>query len=126
MAKQKPAIQHAEIVTKFGARLRELRSSRGVTQADLARQASVTPSHLWKLETGGAAPGIDLVERLAVALGTTVHDLLPSEPPKDSLPLLRQQAEKLFAMLLENSDRETLLMLNPLLARLLESPTRRR
>lgn len=126
MPKQKRAIRHAEIVTLFATRLRQLRSSRGMTQADLAHEASITVSYVWKLETGKAAPGIDLVARLAKALGTSVHDLLPSDAPVDPLPLLRDQAKKLFDGLLETADRESLLMLNPLLARLLESPTRRR
>ena len=126
MSKRKPVIQHAEIVERYSARLRELRSSRGLTQVELARKAGVTASYVWRLESGGAAPGIDLVERLATALGTTVHDLLPTTVAPETVVVLRDQARKLFEGLLESADRETLLMLNPLLARLGESPTRRR
>jgi transcriptional regulator with XRE-family HTH domain len=124
--KAKKEIEHASIVLRFGARLRELRNSRGMTQAELARQAQVTASYVWRLESGGAAPGIDLLDRLAVALGTTAADLLPVAEPPDSLPVLRDQARKLFESLMAEGDRETLLLLNPLMARLLESPTRRR
>ncbi len=128
MAKKtvKKEIEHARIVLRFGARLRELRNSRGMTQAELAHKANVTASYVWRLESGGAAPGIDLVDRLAVALGTTAADLLPVEEPPDNLPVLREQARKLFETLISEGDRETLLLLNPLMARLLESPTRRR
>lgn len=128
MAKKqaKKEIEHAGIVLRFGARLRELRNSRGMTQTELAAQAHVTASYVWRLESGGAAPGIDLVDRLAVALGTTAADLLPVAEPPDSLPVLREQARKLFESLMSEGDRETLLLLNPLMARLLESPTRRR
>jgi transcriptional regulator with XRE-family HTH domain len=126
MSKRKPQIKHAEIVELFAARLRELRLSRGMTQEALARAAHVTTSYVGRLESAGAAPGIDLVERLAKALGTTTHDLLPTSAPPETLSLLQDQAQKLFATLLESADRETLLMLNPLLARLGESPTRRR
>jgi len=55
----------------FAARLREVRVSRGMTQVELGRRAHVTASYVWRLESGGAAPGIDLVARLARALGTT-------------------------------------------------------
>lgn len=128
MAKKKPRkeIEHAGIVLRFGARLRELRNSRGMTQADLAHQAHVTASYVWRLESGGAAPGIDLLDRLATALGTTAADLLTASEPPDSLPVLRDQARKLFEKIMVEGDRETLLLLNPLLNRLLESPTRRR
>lgn len=124
--RKKVRIEHAEIVKRFAARLKELRRSRGLTQAELAEKAQITTSYVGRLESGGAGPGIDLVDRLAVALGTTVTDLLPAAPPPDTDEVLRQQARSLFDALLQNADRETLLMLNPLLARLGESPTRNR
>jgi transcriptional regulator with XRE-family HTH domain len=126
MARRRAPIRHAEIVQLFAARLREVRRSRGMTQAELARQAQVTASYIWRLESGGAAPGIDLVDRLATALGTTINDLLPTAASPDTMAVLREQAKRLFDALLETADRETLLMVNPLLTRLGESPTRRR
>ncbi|MCB9921814.1 MAG: helix-turn-helix transcriptional regulator [Planctomycetaceae bacterium] len=44
--------------------MRELRRSRGMTQAELARLAQITTSYVGRLESGGAAPEIDLVDRL--------------------------------------------------------------
>jgi len=123
--KPKPKIKHAEIVRRFAARLRELRSTRGMTQAELARLSRVTPSYLWRLESGAVSPGIDLVDRLATSLGTTIHDLLPTAST-DPLPLLQGQAKLLLDSLLKTADQPTLLMLCPLLARLAESPTRHR
>jgi transcriptional regulator with XRE-family HTH domain len=125
MAKRKTRVRQAEIVGLFASRLRELRHSRGLTQAELARQAHVTVSYIWRLETGGAAPGIDLVDRLARALGSSPTELLPTTVPSDALPVLRQQAGKLFETILQTADRETLLMLNPLLACVAESVARR-
>jgi transcriptional regulator with XRE-family HTH domain len=124
MAKRR--IQHAKIVNLFAARLRELRHSRGLTQATLARQAHVTTSYVGRLESGGAAPGIDLVDRLAAALGASLTELLPSTRSPDTLAVLQQQARKLFDSLLQGADKELLLMLNPLLARLVESTGRNR
>lgn len=124
--KGKKEIEHAAVVKRFAARLREIRNSRGMTQAELGQRAHVTPSYVWRLESAGAAPGIDVVERLAAALGTTAADLLPTTDPPETLPVLKAQATKLFETLLREADRETYLLLNPLLARLLESPTRRR
>ncbi len=125
MAKRKTTIKQAEIVEQFAARLKEVRSSRGMTQAELARQAHVAVSYIWKLESGAAAPGIDLVDRLARTLGTTAHDLLPTTPA-EPMSFLRAQATKLFETLLQTADQPTLTMVCPLLARLVESPTRRR
>ncbi|HEU5119193.1 MAG TPA: helix-turn-helix transcriptional regulator, partial [Isosphaeraceae bacterium] len=85
MAKRKVQIKHEPIVGVFAARLRELRLSRGMTQADLANRAIVTPTYIAKLEAASVAPGIDLVARLAKALGTSISDLLPEEDVPDPL-----------------------------------------
>ena len=124
MAKRKRRIEHAEIVGLFASRLRELRHSRGFTQAELARRANVTASYVGRLESRGASPGIDLVDRLAKALGTTAQELIPTTASPETLAVLHEQAKKLFESILVAADRETLLMLNPLLARLNESLNR--
>lgn len=126
MAKRKKRVEHAEIVRLFAARLREVRHTRGMTQADVARAAHVTTSYIGRLEAGGAAPGVDLVERLAKALATTVADLLPTTAQPDTLAGLRDQARRLFESLVQAADREALQMLCPLLARLNESMNRSR
>ena len=126
MAKKKPQIKHAKIVDRFSRRLRELRTSRGMRQSDVAQAASITTSYVARLESAGAAPGIDLVARLANALGTTVEDLLQGDNAPDEENVLKKRAKILFDDLLKGADRETLLMLCPLLARLNESPTRKR
>jgi transcriptional regulator with XRE-family HTH domain len=118
MPSRKRHIRQAEVVKRFANRLREVRLSRGMTQATLARQAQVTVSYIWKLESGGAAPGIDLVERLAEALGTTAADLLATPIRPDTMAVLREQADRLFKTLVQSADEDDLLMLNPLLARL--------
>jgi transcriptional regulator with XRE-family HTH domain len=126
MGRRRTLTRQAEIVRLFAARLREVRRSRGMTQAEHAAVAHMVPSYVGKLEAGGTAPGIDLVARLAAALGTTVHDLLPAGPPPDTDAVLRGRADTLFAGLVRSADRETLLMLAPLLARLAESPVAHR
>jgi transcriptional regulator with XRE-family HTH domain len=126
MPSRKTRIKQAEIVERFAARLKELRRSRGLTQAQLAQQAQVTAGYVARLEAGRTSPGIDLVARLAAALGISVHDWFPSTAPTETVSFLQQQARKLADDLITSGDRETLLMLCPLLARLGESPTRRR
>jgi hypothetical protein len=63
---------------------------------------------------------------LSGAVGAAVVELLPSEGPAEPLPVLREQAERLFGALLEKGYRETFLRLNPPLALLVESAGKRR
>lgn len=115
MAKKKARIAHAEIVRLFGERLRELRHLRGMNQLQLARKAHVIVVYIGRLASGGAAAGIDLVDRLAKALGASVTGLLPAMPSPDTLAVLRDQAKSLSDGLIRTADRETLLTLCPLL-----------
>jgi transcriptional regulator with XRE-family HTH domain len=115
MAKGKRRVQHAEIVDLFASRLREARASAGLTQAELAEQAHVTVSYIWRLESAGAAPSIDLVDRLAKALGLKASEMLVTPP--DDLGALRDQAKRLFESVLKSADRNDLVALNPILAR---------
>lgn len=115
--KQEP-IRHDAIVRRFAARLRELRHARGMTQAELARLAEVTVTYVGRLENEGAAPGIDLVARLAVAMGVELTELLPTVDPPEPVEVLRAQARRLFESVMRSADLETLQLLVPFLARL--------
>ncbi len=87
---------------------------------------SIATSYVGRLDSGGAAPGIDLVARLADASGTTVEDLLHSDSKPDQAAVLKKRVKSLFDDLMKNADRDTLLWLVPVLARLGESPARKR
>ena len=121
MAKR-PQKRQDEIVARFAGRLREVRLALGMTQAELAKATRVTETYIGRLEAGRAAPGIDLVNRLARGLNTTVADLLPQDDPPDSETVLRKQARHLADGLISTADRETLQVLVPLLARLSAGP----
>lgn len=117
--KQQRQINHDPIVSRFGRRLRELRASRGLTQAQLAERSEVTVSYITRLEAGSYAAGIDLVQKLAAALGTSAADLLPAaDPPPDAVAVLRERARTLFDGLTTSEDPAALSLLVQLLDRL--------
>ena len=122
MPSKKRRVRQADIVRAFAQRLKGSRLARGMSQRDLAAQAHVTFSYISRLEAGGAAPGIDLLERLAQALKVNVADLLPGSPESGSVEAQRDSAKGLFEAVLSKVGPETLLMLNTFLARLAESP----
>lgn len=64
-------------MTHFGNRLKELRTSAGISQRSLAAQANVDFSYISKLENGRiAAPAADTVIRLAAILNCSASELL--------------------------------------------------
>lgn len=115
---KKRPLTHDAIVGRFAARLRELRVARGMTQVELSRRADVTASYVTRLETAAAAPGIDLVARLAAALGCNAADLLPTESAPDPVPVLKTQVKRLVDGVLAEADPDKLHLVAILLARI--------
>jgi transcriptional regulator with XRE-family HTH domain len=118
--RKKRPIKQAAIVSAFAKRLREIRAAKEMTQLDLAEKSDVTFTYVSRLEAGGATPGLDLMERLAKALGVELSELLPPTPLK-SADSKRKQLTEQFQVLLHKSGDETLDMLGSLLARLAEA-----
>ena len=110
---------HDPVVQRFATRLREVRLARGMTQAELALKSSIGAAYIGRLERGTAAPGIDLVERLAHALGTSAAELLPAaERPADAQAVLREQARSLLEAIVASGDSTTLSLAVQVLSRL--------
>ena len=59
---------------KLSKRLVELRG--GLSQAELAKRAGVPQSAISEIETGKRKPRIDTIQKLAMALGVSVSELL--------------------------------------------------
>ncbi len=57
--------------------LQRLRAGKGLTQVELATKAKVTQAYVAKLESGAKTnPSLEILERLARALGVPVAELL--------------------------------------------------
>lgn len=64
----------------IGARVRNLREARGLSQAELARRMGTTQSVIARLELGGAEPRFDTLERVARSLDSDlIVELRPRE-----------------------------------------------
>lgn len=72
----------------FGERLRSLRQTRKLTQADLAERAGVTDETVSRVERGAFEPALSTAIALAQALGTPLDALTGSgaEEASHSLP----------------------------------------
>ena len=64
-------------VTRFGMRLKRLRTAHGMTQVDLAKRAKVTQGFIAQLESGTENnPTLATLRRLAKALKCTITELV--------------------------------------------------
>ncbi|MER7558841.1 helix-turn-helix transcriptional regulator [Nocardioides sp. NPDC126508] len=64
------------VLAPFGARLRELRKARGMTQTELSEVTGLNRITISKIERGLEDIGIVRLTRLAASLEVTVADLL--------------------------------------------------
>jgi transcriptional regulator with XRE-family HTH domain len=65
-----------EIREIFARNLRRARQAQGLSQEDLAHKAEIDRTYVSSLERGIYSPTIEVVERLAIALGADTADLL--------------------------------------------------
>ena len=63
------------IKTLFGKKIKELRKSKGYTQAYLAELVKVDDKHISCIENGKNFPSPELIERLSKAFDTEVKNL---------------------------------------------------
>lgn len=111
----------SEFLGLLGARVRELRSLRGMTRKMVAREADVSERHLAQLELGDGNISILLLRRIATALNASLTDLFSprSAAPDDDKRMIGEILERLPA----NRLQETLRRLTRELAH--EEKTRR-
>ncbi|AWO92676.1 MULTISPECIES: helix-turn-helix domain-containing protein [Bradyrhizobium] len=65
-----------EIRAALGRKVRDLRRSLELTQADLASKAGIRRASVIEIERGGANPTLDTIVRIAIALHVNASELL--------------------------------------------------
>lgn len=60
----------------LGSRIRAVRTEQGISQRQLALMTGISRSYLWKVETGTADIGIDVLICIAHALDVPVRELI--------------------------------------------------
>ncbi len=69
----------------LGARLRELRTERGLSLSELARRANVGKGSLSEIETGRRNPTVETLYAICEPLGVPLTALLGEDPGADSV-----------------------------------------
>ena len=109
-----------DLAAQVGARVRAIRSRRGMTRKHLAQHSEVSERYLAQLESGAANISLSLLARIARALDVNVITLLPAdeqpgptqhEPLHELLGTLsRDQLEQAYRILKENLARDKQLL----------------
>lgn len=64
------------IASRIGLKIKLLRNKLGLTQDEFSEMASLSKNSLGAIERGTSVPGIDTLERIAVALGIELKELV--------------------------------------------------
>jgi len=89
---------HALFAMKFPERLAALRKERGLTQQSLADQVGLAVLQIRRYEGGTSQPTLDVIRRLAIALGTSADMLVFDEKERGPSETLRYQFETVSRM----------------------------
>lgn len=81
-----------ELLTTIGSRLREARGTLGLSQEEVAARAKLNTSYLSQIERGTKNPSLDVLERVATAVGLTLEELFRSEEVPSSALTEREVA----------------------------------
>lgn len=65
--------------TKFGYRVRQLRTSLGMSQEKLANMAGIDRAHMGHIERGTVSPSLKKVSQIAKAFDVSVESLLADQ-----------------------------------------------
>lgn len=76
-------VQPAAIL--FGKRLKIKRQAKGLTQAELSEETGITAAYISVIERGRANPSLDMLIKLAEAVGEEAWDMIRPEPNEDEL-----------------------------------------
>lgn len=62
---------------EFGEKLKEVRVKRDMTQADVARKATITVNYYARIERGEENPSFEVIKGLTAALKVKSSNILP-------------------------------------------------
>lgn len=72
----------SDVAVRFGKKLRVVREGAGISQEKLAELSTLHRTYVSSVERGKRNISIENIERLALALGVAMRDLMPD----DSVP----------------------------------------
>lgn len=90
----------------LGQTIRARRQARGITQEELAERVGVTVETISRLERGIVSPSLTRLQGIAVALASTLSELLEPGPPSSRSARHTQAMARVTDLLRSRSVRE--------------------
>lgn len=87
-----------DVLEKLGERIRKLRSDKNMSQEELAFLCGTNPAHIGRIERAINNTSLEVVNRIASALGITVSELLDFEH-EPVLPIEDENILRVIAMM---------------------------
>lgn len=84
----------------LGARIKELRKLRKLSQEELSEEIDIDSKHLSRIEVGNSYPSLDTLEKVAKALGVEIKDFFEFMPEMGS----KEMAENIHKLLKETDE----------------------
>ncbi len=95
------------LLVGFGAKVRERRKERGLTQAQVAESAGIAVETVSRIEGGRLASlSLVLASRVATTLGATIQTLLAGVPSPEPNDTLRAEERRIVGLLQAVDDHE--------------------
>lgn len=69
----------SDVAIRFGKKLREVREEAGLSQEKLAELSTLHRTYVSSVERGKRNISIENIERLAIALGVSMRQLMPDD-----------------------------------------------
>jgi transcriptional regulator with XRE-family HTH domain len=86
--------QAGRVARSLGARLRDLRTQRAMSQGDIEQRTGLLRCYVSRVEGGYTVPSIDTLEKFAAALAVPLHALFQQGKAPDPAPARQARAAK--------------------------------
>lgn len=94
----------SEIAVLFGNKVREIRTSKHMSQEELAFKASINPAHLGQIERAQKNPTLDTISQISNALNVPISELFAELSSSKSEPCTTLIADKILLHVNRMSD----------------------
>lgn len=102
----------------FGARIKEIRKKRGMTQEDVAKILNIEPTSFSRFERGERSTTLDMIEQIACALSVEIKDLFEFELLRTS-EQTREEAKEACVKMLDTANEDEIKSMQKIMRALL-------